>query len=870
MFRKTFRFVFIFLTALISISTLKITTIAEEITAKTKESSNDIIEEKSEFGTILEEGVFGEVKYKFYDSGTALFYGNGAVGTGNSYDEFSLTKNYFDNDGKEIEIKNVIIEQGITSIKSYAFQNCLSIVNVELPDSLKTIGVASFLGCEHLKSIVIPDSVEKIWGFTFQNCFSLENVKLSSLLDTIDDSLFEGCEKLKNINIPDSVKSIEYSAFRDCKKLESVNLSNSLKKIESYAFYDCEKLKSIDFPNSVKSIGENSFRGCISLEKVKLPEYLKTIEESTFSSCKNLRSIEIPNTVKTIGDSAFYDCVFLETVQLSNSLETIDSKAFYSCENLKNIVIPNTVKAIGNSVFYDCKSLETVQLSNSLETIGSEAFYGCEKIKNLEIPNSVKSIGYSTFSQCTSLETINLPDELEILENGMFVNCTNLRTIEIPNTVVEIGNRAFTYTPIDAIKLPDSLKIIDSFAFYHCENLKTVDIPDSVERIGISAFESCNQLNSIKLSNSLKKIEERTFSYCVNLEKVFIPKTVTEIENSAFSYRYFSSNECSIEIFYSGSEEEWGKIIIRDDNGKLQKVKIHFNCPSILSMHSIQINNIFNGSVSANISSGYKNDEVSLYVFAEYGYEVEKVNVTTVSGVNIDLVKDEGEVYRFYMPDEDVIVDAKMKEKPIQPELTFIDVDPTTSHYDDVQWLASSGISTGYPDGTFRPYVEVARCDMAAFIRRLAKNNNWLDAATWTASEADWNTFSDIDKNSPHAEDVLWLAHAEISQGWDVGNGQKEFRPLAIVARCDMAAFLHRLASKAGVSDASTWKPSEADWTFADIDAGSPHAEDVLWLAHSEVSKGWDEADGTKTFRPLNNVARCDMAAFLHRLDNLK
>ena len=201
----------------------------------------------------------------------------------------------------------------------------------------------------------------------------------------------------------------------------------------------------------------------------------------------------------------------------------------------------------------------------------------------------------------------------------------------------------------------------------------------------------------------------------------------------------------------------------------------------------------------------------------------------------------------------------------------FIDTPAdTTPHNDDVQWLASTGISTGFSDGTFRPYAEVARCDMAAFIRRLAKNNNWLDAATWTPSEADWNTFSDIDKNSPHAEDVLWLAHAEISQGWDVGNRQKEFRPFTVVARCDMAAFLHRLASKAGVSDAATWKPSEADWTFADIDAGSPHAEDVLWLAHSGVSKGWDESNGTKTFRPLNNVARCDMAAFLHRLDNLK
>lgn len=66
--------------------------------------------------------------------------------------------------------------------------------------------------------------------------------------------------------------------------------------------------------------------------------------------------------------------------------------------------------------------------------------------------------------------------------------------------------------------------------------------------------------------------------------------------------------------------------------------------------------------------------------------------------------------------------------------------------------------------------------------------------------------------------------------------------------------------------EATCEEPGEADWTFADIDAGSPHAEEVLWLAHSGVSKGWDEGNGTTTFRPLTKVARCDMAAFLRRL----
>ena len=204
------------------------------------------------------------------------------------------------------------------------------------------------------------------------------------------------------------------------------------------------------------------------------------------------------------------------------------------------------------------------------------------------------------------------------------------------------------------------------------------------------------------------------------------------------------------------------------------------------------------------------------------------------------------------------------------PRLSFVDVNETTDHYDDILWLATDKVTTGWDvengQKEFRPYVDVARCDMAAFIRRLAVSNNWLDAATWKPDEADWNTFTDIDADSPHAEDVLWLAHTGISEGWTEEDGTTTFRPLVTVARCDMAAFLQRLASKQELSDASTWQPDEADWAFADIDADGPHAKEVLWLAHSGISKGWDEGNGTTTFRPYIAVARCDMAAFLRRL----
>lgn len=47
---------------------------------------------------------------------------------------------------------------------------------------------------------------------------------------------------------------------------------------------------------------------------------------------------------------------------------------------------------------------------------------------------------------------------------------------------------------------------------------------------------------------------------------------------------------------------------------------------------------------------------------------------------------------------------------------SFTDVNSQTPHAKEIWWLASTGISKGYPDGSFGPMKEVARCDMAAFL----------------------------------------------------------------------------------------------------------------------------------------------------------
>ncbi len=56
---------------------------------------------------------------------------------------------------------------------------------------------------------------------------------------------------------------------------------------------------------------------------------------------------------------------------------------------------------------------------------------------------------------------------------------------------------------------------------------------------------------------------------------------------------------------------------------------------------------------------------------------------------------------------------------PVTAFAAFSDVAPGHPFYDEITWMESTGISTGYPDGTYRPGDPVTRQAMSAFMARL-------------------------------------------------------------------------------------------------------------------------------------------------------
>ena len=189
----------------------------------------------------------------------------------------------------------------------------------------------------------------------------------------------------------------------------------------------------------------------------------------------------------------------------------------------------------------------------------------------------------------------------------------------------------------------------------------------------------------------------------------------------------------------------------------------------------------------------------------------------------------------------------------------FVDVYENTPHYQDIFWMKSSGVSEGWLESngtrTFRPMNTVVRQDMAAFLRREASLLGVESASSYQPSDADWRRFKDVNRDTPHAEDILWMAKEGITTGYPDGT----YGGMIPVYRQDMAAFLHRLANLAGVQNAGTM-------SFTDVNASTPHAQDIYWLGGTGISTGYPDG----TYQGMWPVYRQDMAAFLRRLRKVK
>lgn len=123
-------------------------------------------------------------------------------------------------------IKNIIIPEGITDLKSMSFNSSVNLEYVSLPQSLVKIGSLAFQNCQKLKEVKIPNNVTTIEGEAFGNCPNLKNVYIGNRVKNIGMQAFDHTS-IQTIIIPSSVETLGWCVFLNCKTLENIYIEST-------------------------------------------------------------------------------------------------------------------------------------------------------------------------------------------------------------------------------------------------------------------------------------------------------------------------------------------------------------------------------------------------------------------------------------------------------------------------------------------------------------------------------------------------------------------------------------------------------------------------------------------------------------------
>jgi len=394
------------------------------------------------------------------------------------------------------------------------------------PETVRSIGIDAFRGCNEMTSVEIPSTVTSIQTSAFERCGALEKVDIRSPTTAttaiIGTSAFKDCKKLNSLSISSSVTDIKTSAFEGCSKLTSVVIPGRVNSIGDYAFSGCSEMTSVTIltrSDTSVSIGKGAFKNCTGLTSVTIPSSVTSIGEAAFIGCNGMTSVTISSRVTSIGRSAFSGCSKLMSVEIPSSVTIIRDAVFSGCSALTSVTIPDKVTYIGGCAFEGCSGLTSVDIPDSTILIDAYAFKGCSRLTSVAIPGSVTGIGNWAFMDCSGLTSVAIPSSVTNVGKGIFEGCSGL-SVTFLSDMTSIWAKAMSgCSRLSVTFLSGS--ICDS-ALKGCSGLTSLSISPGVTGIGASAFEGCNGLTSVSIPGSVNIIGDQAFVACNELTSLTV------------------------------------------------------------------------------------------------------------------------------------------------------------------------------------------------------------------------------------------------------------------------------------------------------------------------------------------------------------
>ena len=176
----------------------------------------------------------------------------------------------------------IVLPSNLKTLGNEAFAICERLEEVDFNRcEIERLNTGLFEYCTELESVKnISDNTLYIEDYAFYNCLSLKNIEIPRRLARIGNLVFYGSGVTDVDMSSDGIqlKELKNNEFTFCGNLETVRFPESFESIALSTFDNCPNLKLIDFSKSRSLKGGEELSNLLSvydMVEIKLPEHIK-------------------------------------------------------------------------------------------------------------------------------------------------------------------------------------------------------------------------------------------------------------------------------------------------------------------------------------------------------------------------------------------------------------------------------------------------------------------------------------------------------------------------------------------------------------------------------------------------------------------
>lgn len=423
-------------------------------------------------------------------------------------------------------LREVDLFDSVTTIGARAFANCAQLETLTLPDSLTTIGEGALDGLTGLKKLVIKCDPALIPAGAFANMPNLSEVTVER--GAIPAHMFEG-SGVTALTLGAGVTEIGEKAFAGT-ALNAAELTN-VTAIGAGAF-EGSALERVRLSASV-SVGERAFANT-KLKQLVIPTVGSFPLSAVEGTSAELRlptdatddqlaawneTLQRPwyDPMLREGETSKFVKMPFEPTPAENfefNPETGLISAYIGTD--VDVVVPREIDGVTVVGFANYNAFHSCQdyTDSSVETNRTEWVH----LRTLVLPETIKELPGMMLAYCQQLETFVCYAPLESTGGNQFMLCRSLNNVIFVNGVREIGNYAFDSAgPLGNLYFGEHLVKIGQQAFNFAGLTSFVADAESVE---YGAFTECQNLTSLHFTSKMKSFGENCIINCPNLTEI--------------------------------------------------------------------------------------------------------------------------------------------------------------------------------------------------------------------------------------------------------------------------------------------------------------------------------------------------------------